>query len=155
MAANPWDLDYPAVALTGTTVKTCGGVKAATNVRVQITESAVSSDGSTSSATPLKAEFSRCTMATNGPGTNSTSATLGKREPAAAETFQVTGAYNWTTEPTVITAFHTKYVAQYMGMYHYIMPFAAPIVVAGGAGWVIRLTPTASVNVSGHIAGVE
>ncbi len=155
MAANPCDVNFSAVALTASTARTVAGVKAATNVALKILEAAASFDGATSSNAPALVDFARCTFATNSPGTNSTSYTPVKREPGRAETVQATAAHTWTTEPTVVTAQGTKYVGQFNGLYHYIMPFSSPMIVAGAAGFVIRANSPNNVNASGHITFEE
>jgi hypothetical protein len=157
MAMNQFDVPYASVALTGTTVKTVAGVKASTNVALKLLEAAISFDGATSTATPAVVDFGRCTFATNSPGTASTSLTLGntKRDPGRAETIQATAGFTWTSEPTVITPQHSKDIGQFNGIYHFIHPMASPIIIAGGAGFVIRVTPTATVNVTGHMTCEE
>jgi hypothetical protein len=155
MAANPCDVNFSSVALTGTTAKTVAGVKAATNVAVTVLENRFSADGATSSNAPAVVDLARCTFATNSPGTNSTSFTPLKREPGRAETVQATAGYTWTTEPTVITAQNTMDVGQFNGLYHYINPYNIPFVVAGAAGWVIRANSPNNVNCSGGITFLE
>lgn len=157
MAMNQFDAPFSSIALSAATAKSVVGVKAASNIALKLLEAAISFDGSTSSYTPAVVDFGRCTFATNSPGTNSTSLTLGntKRDPGRQETIQATGGYGWTTEPTVITAQHSKDIGQYNGIYHYINPFASPIVIAGGAGFVIRANSPNAVNVTGHLTCEE
>lgn len=155
MAANIVDVQFNAVALTAATAKSAIGLRAATNQAVKVLEQAVSFDGATSSNAPTQVEFGACTFATNPPGTASTSVTPTKREPGRAETTQLTAARNWTTEPTVITVVRTIAVGQYNGVYHYIHPFASPHIVAGGGGFLTRITSPNNVNVSGHLTAEE
>lgn len=155
MAMNQFDCDYNAVALTATTAKTVVGVKAAANIALKVLECSASFDGATSSNAPAKVEFGYCTFGANSPGTNSTSATLRKRDPGRNETIQATGGHTWTTEPTTITVNHSKYVGQFNGLYHYIFPFASPQVCNGGEGYVIRSTSPNNVNTTGHITAEE
>jgi hypothetical protein len=155
MAANIVDVPYGSVALTATTAKTVVGAKAATNQAIKMLEQSVSFDGATSSNAPAVVEFNTITFATNSPGTASTSVTPLKREPGRAETTQLTAAKTWTTEPTVHAIVRTIDVGQYNGIYHYIHPFAAPHIVAGGAGFGIRITSPNNVNVSGHLTAEE
>jgi hypothetical protein len=126
-----------------------------THQRGKIHEIAVTFDGSNAGNASALVEFCRATFATNGPGTNSTSVTPGKRNPGDAETIQSTAAKNWTTEPTVLTAQQTLYVPQFNGVYHLIVPFTVPFKVIGGQGFVIRITASANVNCSGHITVEE
>jgi hypothetical protein len=151
MAFLQAEVAWSTVALTATTAKSVGGLKAATNQVVKILEISCSHDGSTSSNAPDVTDIGRCTFATNGPGTNSTSYTPGKKDPGRAETVQTTAAVNWTTEPTVITVFRTVNLAQYNGLYHYITPFANPMIVIGGQGLVVRQNSPNNVNACGTI----
>lgn len=153
MAFNQFDVPFNTVALAAGVAKTVVGVKAAANVALKVLEAAVSQDGAVSSNAPVVVDFGRCTFATNGPGTNSTSITLGntKRDPGRAETIQATAAYGWSTEPTVVTPQHSKDIGQYNGLYHYINPFASPHIVPGGQGFVIRGNSPNNVNTTGHL----
>lgn len=151
MAMLQFEVNWLTVALTAATAKSVAGVKAAANQVVKILEVSVSHDGSTSSNAPDVTDFGRCTFATNSPGTNSTTLTPGKKDPGRAETIQATAAHTWTTEPTVITAFRSINLAQYNGLYHYIVPFAAPWLVVGGQGFVVRQNSPNNVNSTGAI----
>jgi hypothetical protein len=155
MAANIVDINYGTVAVVTATAKSVVGLKAAANQAVKVLESSVSFDGATSSNAPAVVEFTTSTFATNSPGTASTSVTPTKREPGRAETTQMTAAKTWTTEPTVLTVVRTMDVGQYNGIYHYIHPFSSPQVIAGGAGFVIRITSPNNCNVSGHLTAEE
>jgi hypothetical protein len=147
MACNPFQVPFSAVSLSASTAKTVAGVKAATNVPLKILEAALTMNGTTSSDSAALVEPARCTFATNSPGTNSTSTTPVKLEPGRAETIQATAGHTWTTEPTVITALDPGYTAQYTGAFVRAYPFAgAMLVVAGAAGFVIRVTPGATVT---------
>lgn len=155
MAMNQFDVNFKTVALTAATPKSVGGVKAAANVALKWLEGAVSFDGATSSNAPAVCDFNRSTFATNSPGTSSTTFTPNKRDPGRAETIQATAATNWTTEPTVLTPQHTKDVGQFNGLYHYIHPFASPLVIVGGQGITITINSPNNVNTSGHITCEE
>lgn len=155
MAANIVDVGFRSVALTATTAKTVVGLRAATNQAVKVLEQSVSFDGATSSNAPAVVDFATCTFGANAPGTNSTSATPTKREPGRAETTQLTAAHTWTTEPTTIAVVRPIDIGQYNGVYHYIHPFASPHVVAGGAGFVTRITSPNNVNCTGHLSAEE
>lgn len=151
MAFLQAEAGFTTLAFVATTAKSAVGVKAPTNQAIKILEEKVSFDGSTSSNAPAVVDFCRCTFATNAPGTASTSLTPAKRDPGRAETVQSTAAFGWTTEPTVITVQTSIDIPQFNGVYHYIVPFAAPIIVAGGQGYVIRVTSPNNVNGSGGL----
>lgn len=159
MAANIFDVPYRSVALVAATAKTVVGVKAAANVALKLTEACASMDGATSSNAPAVIDFNRATFATNSPGTASTTftpnATAGKRDPGRAETVQATCATAWTTEPTVLTAQHSKDIGQFNGLYHYINPFASPHLIVGGQGFTITGTSPNNVNITGHLTCEE
>lgn len=155
MAGNQFDLPYRSVACTAATAKSVVGVKAAANIAIKVLEASVSFDGATSSNAPAVVDFDRCTFGANSPGTNSTSLTPLKRDPGRDETVQATAAHTWTTQPTTLTAQFSKDVGQFNGLYHYVLPFASPLMVAGGAGFVITITSPNNVNATGHITCEE
>jgi hypothetical protein len=155
VAMNQFDVNIPATALTGSAAKTVVGVQAPANIAVKFLEAKISFDGAVSTNTPVTVEIAKSTFATNAPGTASTTATKHKRDPGRQETIQSLAATNWTTEPTVLTVEDTCYVGQYNGLYHYIAPFASPIIVPGGQGIVIRVTSPNNVNCSGKITCEE
>jgi hypothetical protein len=155
MAMNQFDVNAVSVALVATTAKTYVGVQAAANIALKVLESSASFDGATSSNAPVVVDFARCTFASNPPGTASSTSTPLKRDPGRAENIQALGGRAWTTEPTVVTPQHSKDIGQFNGLYHYINPFASPIVVPGGQGYVIRGNSPNNVNVTGHITCEE
>ena len=155
MAANRFDVPATTVALTAATAKSVLGIKAATNVCVEVTEVAISLDGATSSNAPAVCEFMQSTFATNAPGTASTSVTASKRDTGRAETIQATAAKTWTTEPTALTLQRPIDVGQFNGIYHVIYPFIDPFVIIGGQGCVLRINSPNNVNFSGHLTGRE
>src|SRR5688572_20733405 len=155
MAHLQFDLPFRSVALTAATAKSTVGVKAAANVCLKLLEAAASFDGATSSNAPAVVDFDRSTFATNGPGTSSTSLTPLKRDPGRAETVQATAAHTWTSQPTVLTANHSKDIGQFNGLYHYINPFSSPHIIVGGQGFVITMTSPNNVNATGHLTCEE
>jgi hypothetical protein len=155
VAYNQFDVPATTVALTAATAKSVLGSKAATNVCVKLTEVSTSFDGATSTNAPAVCEVMQATFATNGPGTNSTSVTPPKRDTGRAETIQSTHAKNWTTEPTVLTLQRTLDIGQYNGVVCYMHPFASPIVIIGGQGYVLRITSPNNVNFSGGLVEEE
>lgn len=154
MAYNQFDVSIRAVSYA-TGIKTALGGKAASAVCVKVLETAFSFDGSTSTATPAQCEFDQITFATNGPGTNSASATPAKKDTGRAETIQSSWASTWTAQPTVITMQWCIATAQYNGIYHYIHPFVSPFIIIGGQGAGISINTSATVNFSGKISAEE
>lgn len=148
MAMLQAELPWSTIALTGGTVKSVGTLKAPAQQILKILEYQMSHDGSTSSNAPDVADLYRTTFATAG---TSTAQTPNKKIPAFAETIQATGAINYTAENTVITVFRTLNLAQYNGMYHYVVPALAPLLVQGGQGFGLRHNSPQSVNASGSI----
>ncbi len=149
------DVNFRTVALAVATAKTVVGIKAPTNQVVRVHEIAISFDGAVSTNAPVIVDINRVTFATNGPGTNSTTATPAKRDPGRAETVQTTAAYNWTTEPTVLTAQQSIDIPQFNGVYHLIIPFTVPLIVVGGQGLCITCNSPTVVNCTGHITFEE
>ncbi len=156
MAGNIVDVPATTVAITATTAKSVIGAKAATNVRLRLTEVAISFDGATSSNAPAVDEFMQSTFATNSPGTNSTQITTPpKRDTGYAETVQGTFARTWSTEPTVLTLQRSLDIGQFNGTAVYMHPFAAPFMIIGGQGAVLRITSPNNVNWSGGLVCEE
>jgi hypothetical protein len=155
MAANIFDVPANAVACVAATAKTVLGARAATNVRLKVTEVGVSFDGATSTNAPAVVEMNNCTFGASPPGTNSTSVTPTKRDSGTAETIQATAARNWTTEPTTQTLARVLDVGQYNGLLVLMHPFSAPHLVVGGGGFVIRVTSPNNVNFGGYITAEE
>lgn len=155
MAALGADVPFSAVALTASTAQTVVGIKAPTNQAVKVTEIKITFDGATSTAVPALVEIGTCTFGANAPGTSSSSVTPKKRDGGRQETVQTTAAKTWTSEPTTITVVDQMYEGQFNGLYHYIVPLASPIIVPGGGGFVVRITPSANVNCSGKLSFEE
>ena len=131
------------MALTASTAKTGVSLAAAANQPIKILEWLSSHDGATSTNAPDVTDIGRCTF--GGAGT-ATSATIAKKDPGRQETVQTTGKHTFTAEPTTITVQFSANVAQYNGLWHYIVPFATPLIVVGGQGIVIRQTSPNNVN---------
>jgi len=151
MAFLQGDTSWVTVSLAASGVRSVGGVCSASNRAIKILEYCVSHDGNTSGNAPDITDFARCTFGNNAPGTNSTSADPSKKDPGRGETVQTSGAYNWTTEATTITAFKRIHLAQYNGLYHHIVPFAAPFIVVTAQGFVVRQNSPNTVNSTGSI----
>lgn len=116
MAFLQGEVPWLTVALSASVAKTVAGLKAPANQCVKILEVSCSHDGATSSNAPDITEFARCTFSTNSPGTNSTSVTIGKKDPGRDETVQTTAGHTWTVEPQAITNFRAINLAQYNGL---------------------------------------
>ena len=157
MAAMQVDVNFRSIALAAATAKTVVGIKAPANQVLKILEIAISFDGVTVANAPVVVDINRATFATNAPGTNSTSFSMGngKRDPGRQESVQSTGATNWTTEPTVLTALQSIDIPEFNGVYHLIIPINSPIIVPGGQGLVVTCTSPAVVNCSGHLSFEE
>jgi hypothetical protein len=154
-AYNQFDVPAASVALTAATAKSVVGSKAATNVCVKVTECAISFDGATSTNAPAVCEFMQSTFGANPPGTASTAVTPPKRDTGRAETIQSTHAKTWTTEPTTLTLQRAIDLGQYNGVLVYMHPFAAPFIIIGGQGCVLRITSPNNVNYSGGLGEEE
>jgi len=113
MAFLQGKVSWATVALTASTGKSVGGMKAATNQVVKVLEFRATHDGNTSGNAPDVTDLYRVTYATNAPGTNSTSYTVGKKDPGRAETVQTSAGITWTAEPTVITVDESYNLPQY------------------------------------------
>lgn len=155
MAFLQADVPFETVPLSASNARTVAGVQAAANQAIKILELLVSFDGATSTNAPALVEFMRCNFGANAPGTNSTTVTPVKRDTGRAETIQTTAAKNWTTEPTTLTLDQSALVAQFNGLYHYILPFASPIIVPGGQGYVVRVNSPNTVNCTGKLVFEE
>jgi hypothetical protein len=87
--------------LAAGTVLNLLGVKAGTDMGVDVISWWVDFDGVTAADKPVRVGLYACTFATNAPGTNSTSVVVKQQYGRVAGT-GFTGAKNWTTAPTVI-----------------------------------------------------
>jgi hypothetical protein len=155
MAYLQFVLPWTTVALAAGVAKTVGAVKSAANQPVRILEVLASHDGNTSGNAPDITDFARDTFGTAG---TSSSQTPGKKDPGRAETIQTSGTNAYTAESTTITPIWSVNLAQYNGLYHYIVPFAAPLLVAPGgtaAGFCVRQNSPNVVNSSGKIEAEE
>lgn len=136
------------VALTAATAKTVLNVINAANSLIKIVEFSVSFDGVTATAEPVLVELCSSTQATAG---TSSSATI-KQIRGATRTVQATGAYNYTAEPTVLTATKRWLVPAFMGLLVVQFPLGRePEQVTTADGLCIRCTAPAAVNVQGYI----
>ena len=133
-----------AVAVT-TAAESVLGVKAHANSGLQVKGFMVAFDGVTASAVPVLVELCYSTWATNSPGTNSTSVTA-RQTYGRVLTAGLTGAKNWTAEPTTLTAFKEFLLAPDKGVIAYQFPLGQEPDCALAEGFVIRITAPAAVN---------
>jgi hypothetical protein len=132
------------VALGGV-AKSILGVQANAAFGIDLRKIEIAFDGSTT-ATPILVELCAATFATNPPGTNSTSATAVQAYGRVIAS-GVTAAYNWTSEPTVLTVLKSYLLTPNGGLL--IEEFApdhgydSPL----SQGFVLRCTGTATPNV--------
>lgn len=115
MAFLQFKLNWVTVGLTAATPKTVAGFKAPAQQVVKVLEFRATHDGNTSGNSPDITDLQRNSFTGNTPGTNSTSATLVKKDTGRAETIQTTAATTWTTEPTATTTQESYNLAQYNG----------------------------------------
>ena len=144
------------VSLAANVAKTVNGIKGAAQQAIKILEYLACHDGNTSGNTPDITDFARSNFATNAPSVGSptnTSQTPQKKDPGRGETVQTVAAQAWTSgnEPTGVTAFRSINLAQYNGLYHHIVPFAAPMICVGGSGFLIRHNSPNTVNCTGAV----
>lgn len=156
MAKMQAQVPFTTVALVAATAKSVVGIKAPTNQCAILLELGLGFDGATSTNAAAIVELMGSTFATNGPGTNSTSVTPVKQDSGRQETVQTTAAKAWTTEPTVLTLWRSIDVPQYNGFI--VLPLRqwfSELVIAGAAGFVVRITSPNNVNVSGYLTFEE
>jgi len=129
-------------ALTAATAKTVLSVVAPASFGINWLRYEISFDGATSTAIPAKVELCTHTAATAGTSTAATAVQVGGVVIASG----VTGATNFTVEPTVLTPFDTFTLPVYGGTG--IVPFTPgqePNSVVS-QGFAIRITAQAAVN---------
>lgn len=135
------------VALVAATAKTILGVLAPAQFGVDLRGLEIAFDGVTTTDKPVLIEIAQCTFATNPPGTLSTANTV-LQVYGRAITVGFTGAYNWTTEPTVIGVAKTLRLTPNGGTYDYDWPLGETLDNDVSKGFAIRCTaPTSAVNV--------
>lgn len=135
-----------AVSLSAATAKSVIGVAAPAQFGVDLKKFRLGFDGVTASAVPVTCELCYATFATNGPGTNSTSITV-QQIYGRSITAGFTAAYNWTTEPTVLTVKDVFTLTPNGGLLVYDYPLGDTLDSAVSEGFVFRLTAPAAVNV--------
>lgn len=134
-----------ASALSAATARSVIGVVAPAQFGCSLQGWQVAFDGVTASAVPVLIEVCRSTFATNGPGTNSTSATV-QQDRGRAITAGFTAGYSWTTEPTVLTVIESFLMTPNAGAIVYDYPLEREPDCDVSNGFVLRLTAPATVN---------
>jgi hypothetical protein len=132
-------------ALSAATAKSILGVTAPAQFGVSLRGFQVSLNGVTASAVPVLVELCAATFATNGPGTNSTSATV-QQDSGRSITAGFTAAYSWSTEPTVLTVVENFLITPNAGSLLYDYPLEREPDNAVSTGFVLRLTAPATVS---------
>lgn len=138
------------VALAVSTTKSVLGVSAPAQFGVNLFGFKISFDGVTASAAPVLVELCSATFATNAPGTASTTTTV-QQERGRPITAGFTAAYNWTTEPTVLTVVENFMITPNGGSLIYDYPLEANPDSAVSNGFVIRCTSATVVNCRGDM----
>jgi hypothetical protein len=135
------------VALVAATAKSVLGVLAPAQFGCDLRGLEIAFDGITNTDKPVLVEITQSTFATNPPGTASTTATVAQVYGRAV-TAGFTAAYNWTTEPTVLTVVKTLLLTPNGGTYDYDWPLGETLDNDVSKGFAIRCTaPTNAVNV--------
>ena len=135
-----------AVALSAATLEYVLGVNSPAQFGCDLKGYTISYDGVTASAVPVLVEICYCTFATNAPGTASTSVTVDQRYGRAI-TAGFTAARDWTTAPTVVTAFKEFLLDPNKGLVDFDFPLGESPDSAVSNGFVIRCNAPATVNV--------
>lgn len=133
------------VSLSAATAKSVIGVLAPAQFGASVQGFQVSFNGVTASAVPALVELCTATFATNGPGTNSTSATV-RQERGRAVTAGFTAGYAWTTEPTVLVVIENFLITPNAGSLLYDYPLEREPDNDVSVGFVIRITAPAAVS---------
>ncbi len=137
-----------AVALSAATAKSILCVLSPAQFGIDIKSLEIGFDGVTASAVPVLVELCTSTAATNStPGTNNTTGTVNQIYGRSITT-GFTGFYNSTAEPTVLTPVYRNTLTPNGGTLYYEFPSDRTPDVAVSAGFVIRCTAPAAVNVN-------
>jgi hypothetical protein len=134
------------VALVGATPKSVIGVLAPASFGVDLTGFEIGLLGNTSGQVPGRVELCYATFATNPPGTNSTSVTP-LQTYGRVITPGFTAAYDWSAEPTVLSALQVWPLATTAGLVIYDFPESKSYDSDVSDGFVIRVTSPNAVNV--------
>lgn len=147
MAGALYEITTPSPVVPVTTVARCViGARAHANSSIYLSSYEVSFDGVTASAVPVTVDICRVTFATNPPGTASTLVTPDLRSGRSTATGW-TAAFNWTTEPTVVTPFRTFTLTPNGGAMFYDFPLQLEPDTALNEGFAIRCTSISTPNI--------
>ena len=140
-----------AVALVATVAKTVVGANAPAGFGLDWTSYEIAFDGVSATNPPVLVELCTCTFATNPPGTAST--TSGPtQEDGRAIAAGATGAYAWTTEPTVVTPFDNFTLTPNGGTIIRDIQQGRTPDSAVSTGFCIRCTASVGVNFRGSMS---
>ena len=141
MAYSGYSINSGAVgALTAATARSIVGVKAHANSGLVVKAITAMLDGVTASWPPTLVELCYCTWATQSPGTASTSISTIPQKYGRVLTAGFTAAYNWTTEPTVLTVIDAWWIPSDKGVIAYQYPLGQEPDCALAEGYVLRFT---------------
>jgi hypothetical protein len=140
-----------AVALSAATAKTILCVLTPAQFGCDLRQLRIAFDGVTASAVPVLIELCTSTAATNStPGTANTTATINQIYGRSITT-GFTGFYNSTSEPTVLTPFDRWTLTPNGGTIVYDFPADRTPDCAVSAGFCVRCTAPAVVNVNASL----
>lgn len=128
------------------TLTTLLGIKCPANQAITLDEVDCGLDGTNSAQAPGIIDIGQCTYAASPPGTNSITVTPILSDSGRPESFQVTAAKLWTTQPTVLTIWKSFLVPVYMGSALAPLPMNKPMIAKGGGGVSLACTLPASVT---------
>lgn len=148
MAKCGYTISIPAsapVALAPNTAKTVLAVIAPASFGIDLQGFEIGLDGTVASAVPITVELCSSTQATAGTSTAGTVVQdYGNRITAG-----FTGAYNYTVEPTVLTAVRAWTLTPVGSTLIQAFPWGQTPDVGPGASFAIRMKAPAAVNVTG------
>lgn len=138
-----------AVALSAATAKSVLCVIAPAQFGIDLKKFRIGFDGVTASAIPVFWELCTSTLATNStPGTANTSETSAIQQVYGRSiTTGFTGFSASTSEPTALTVVESNYLTPTGGLLFYDFPLGDTPDTAVSAGFVLRLTAPATVNI--------
>jgi hypothetical protein len=135
------------ITLAAATAKSVIGAKAGANVGLDLKGFMISFDGVTAAALPVFCELCYATFATNSPGTASTGANE-RQMYGRVIAADFTGGFNWTTEPTVLTAIDEPFLLDpNKGFFSYDYSLGESPDSAVAEGFVLRMNAPATVGV--------
>lgn len=139
------------VSLSAATAKTILSVINASNALIRITEIGVSFDGTSATAEPVTVELMSSTQAGAGSSTSQSPVQI----YGPTRTVQATGARNFASEPTALTAIKRWLIHPQTGIELQFPLGREPEQVVTADAIVIRCTAPAVVNAQGYICFEE